>query len=98
MDFIYAPARVHITLPNLRWFGFRGVSAYLKAVVCWITIPLLKNLEIQFFQQPRFPSPTVYEHNRELQVRRCRDVRIPSEATLRTRRVARQSARDHVIC
>jgi hypothetical protein len=56
----HTPITTHITLPNLRFFWFRGVSAYLEAVVCRITAPRLENLKIRLFKQltfsfPRFP-------------------------------------------
>ena len=47
----------HITLPNLRLFWFRGVSAYLEAVVCRITTPLLENVRIRLFKQLTFSVP-----------------------------------------
>jgi len=46
-----------ITLPNLRWFQFRGASAYLEAVLPHITTPLLERLEIVFFNQLIFSIP-----------------------------------------
>jgi hypothetical protein len=48
---------VHVTLPNLRWFGFRGVSAYLEALLPRITAPLLEKLQILFFNQLTFSVP-----------------------------------------
>jgi hypothetical protein len=39
------PITTHITLPNLRMFWFRGVSAYLEAVLCRITTPASKTCE-----------------------------------------------------
>jgi hypothetical protein len=54
---IQAPITTHITLPNLRYFGFRGVSAYLEAVLCRITTPHLKRLQIQLFNQLTFSIP-----------------------------------------
>ena len=45
------PITTHITLPNLRSFAFRGVSAYLEAVVCRITSPRLETVVIQLFKQ-----------------------------------------------
>ena len=51
------PITTHITLPNLRLFGFQGVSAYLEAVVCRITTPRLEKLQIQLFTQPTFSVP-----------------------------------------
>ena len=53
----HTPITAHITLPNLRLFTFRGVSAYLEAVVCRITIPRLENLHILFFKQLTFSVP-----------------------------------------
>jgi hypothetical protein len=47
----------HVTLPNLRWFVFRGVSAYMEAVVRRITSPRLKKLGFQFFKQLTFSVP-----------------------------------------
>jgi hypothetical protein len=47
----------HVTLPNLRWFGFRGVSAYLEALLPRITTPLLEKLQILFFNQLDFSVP-----------------------------------------
>ena len=40
-----------VTLPNLRWFAFGGVSAYLEALLPRMTIPLLNKLQIAFFDQ-----------------------------------------------
>lgn len=52
---------VHVTLPNLRWFGFRGVSAYLEALLPRITAPLLEKLQILFFNQLTFSVPHLLE-------------------------------------
>ena len=46
-----------ITLPNLRWLGFKGASAYLEAVLPQITTPLLERLEISFLNQLIFSVP-----------------------------------------
>ncbi len=53
----HAPIMTHITLPNLRWFVFRGVSAYLDALVRRITAPRLEKLQIEFFEQLTFSIP-----------------------------------------
>ena len=45
----------HVTLPNLRFFDFGGVSAYLEALLSHINAPLLKTLSINFFNQLSFP-------------------------------------------
>jgi hypothetical protein len=51
----------HITLPNLRFFLFQGVSAYFEAVVCRITTPRLKMLQIQLFNQLTFSVPRLQQ-------------------------------------
>ena len=58
---INTPTTTHITLPNLRWFWFRGVSAYLEAIVPQITTPRLEKLEIFFFKQPMFSVPRLVQ-------------------------------------
>ncbi|KAH9955477.1 hypothetical protein BC827DRAFT_872623 [Russula dissimulans] len=51
------PLMTHITLPNLRWFGFRGASAYLEALLPCMTVPLLAKLQVEFFNQLTFDLP-----------------------------------------
>ncbi|KAI0275762.1 hypothetical protein BGY98DRAFT_38765 [Russula aff. rugulosa BPL654] len=46
-----------ITLPNLRWFWFQGVNAYLEAVIRRITSPRLERLQVFFFDQLTFSIP-----------------------------------------
>ena len=48
---MHMPSMTHATLPNLRSFVFRGVSAYMGAVAPWLTTPHLEKLEIEFFNQ-----------------------------------------------
>ena len=51
-----------MTLPNLHFFGFRGVCAYLEAVVCQITTPHLERLQFDPSSNSRFPfhiSPSI---------------------------------------
>jgi hypothetical protein len=57
----HTPTTTHITLPNLRWFWFRGVSAYLEAVVPQIATPRLEKLEIFLFEQPMFSVPRLVQ-------------------------------------
>jgi len=45
------------TLPNLRWFEFKGTSAYLETLLPCITAPLLAKLQILFFNQTTFHLP-----------------------------------------
>jgi hypothetical protein len=53
----HTPITTHITLPNLRLFWFRGVSAYLEAIIGRITTPRLESLQIRLFKQPTFLVP-----------------------------------------
>jgi hypothetical protein len=55
------PITTHITLPSLRLFWFRGVSAYLEAVVCRITTPRLESLRIRLFKQLTFSVPRLLQ-------------------------------------
>jgi hypothetical protein len=48
------PIITPITLPNLRWFWFQGVSAYLEAIVCRMSTPCLERLEVFFFEESTF--------------------------------------------
>ena len=57
MQLLDTPTTSHFTLPNLRWFAFEGVSAYLEALLPWMTTPLLKKLGIVFFNQLTFSVP-----------------------------------------
>jgi hypothetical protein len=51
------PITTPITLPNLRWFWFQGVDAYLEAIVCRMTTPRLERLQVFFFEQLTFSVP-----------------------------------------
>ena len=46
-----------MTLPNLTHLHFRGVSVYIERLVAQITAPLLKQLDITFFNQLTFTLP-----------------------------------------
>jgi len=51
----------HVTLPNLRWFVFRGISAYLDAVVRRITAPRLEQFQFNLFKQLTFSIPRLLQ-------------------------------------
>jgi hypothetical protein len=51
------PIMTRVTLPNLRWLGFRGTSAYLEALLPWLTIPLLAKLHVHFFNRMIYSIP-----------------------------------------
>ncbi len=55
------PTTTYITLPNLRRVWFRGVSAYLEAVVRHLTAPRLERLEIDLFNQLTFSFPRLLD-------------------------------------
>jgi hypothetical protein len=58
---LQTPVRAHATLPNLRWFDFRGVSAYLEAVLPHMTTPLLEKLQVIFFNQLTVSIPCLLQ-------------------------------------
>ena len=49
-----------VTLPNLRYFEFRGVSTYLEALAHRITSPRLEKIRIDFFHHT-FPVPRLLQ-------------------------------------
>jgi hypothetical protein len=51
----------HVTLPNLHFFGFGGVSIYLEALLPHVTTPLLKSLAVHFFSQLTFSVPRLLQ-------------------------------------
>ncbi|KAH9981783.1 hypothetical protein BJV74DRAFT_65378 [Russula compacta] len=61
MELLDTPIITHVTLPNLRWFGFKGASAYLEALLPGITTPLLEKLQILYFNQLTFSATCLLE-------------------------------------
>ncbi|KAF8481665.1 hypothetical protein DFH94DRAFT_852486 [Russula ochroleuca] len=58
MRLLHTQIKTSVTLPNLRYFRFGGVSAYLEALLPQITTPLLERLQIRlFFNQLTFSLP-----------------------------------------
>ncbi|KAI0246011.1 hypothetical protein BJV78DRAFT_1286853 [Lactifluus subvellereus] len=51
------PIMTQITLPNLRVFSFKGVSAYLEGLLAQISAPALEGLNIELFNQQTFTVP-----------------------------------------
>ncbi len=51
----------HVTLPNLHFFGFMGVSIYLEALLPHMTTPLLEMLKVHFFNQLTFSVPRLLQ-------------------------------------
>ena len=58
---MHTPIMTHATLPKLRWFNFRGDSAFEEALVRRMTTPRLKRLRFWFVEQPigTFPVPNL---------------------------------------
>jgi hypothetical protein len=54
---MHTPIMTPITLPNLHYFGFQGVSTYVEALVHRITAPLLEKINIGFFNQLTYSVP-----------------------------------------
>jgi hypothetical protein len=50
-----------IILPNLRWFAFNGVSAYLEALVAPISAPSLNTFRVFLFNQLPFTTPCLLQ-------------------------------------
>ena len=71
-----APIRMHAILPNLRFFGFRGVSAYLDGLVARITAPLLSTFHIHFFNQLTFSIPHLSQFLNATETIRIRSIRL----------------------
>ena len=61
MQLLDTPIMTHVTLPNLRWFGFCGVSAYLEALLGRMTTPSLEKFQIEFSNQPILSFPHLQE-------------------------------------
>ena len=57
----HMPIIAHVTLPNLRHFGFHGVPTYLETLVHQITTPRLQKLLIEFYNQLTFSVPRLLQ-------------------------------------
>ena len=58
---LHRPLITDVTLPNLRWLGFRGVSTYLETLLPRMATPLLEKLQVVFFDQPDFSIPCLLQ-------------------------------------
>jgi hypothetical protein len=70
------PILTHITLPNLRVFSFRGVSAYLEGLLARISTPILSVLVVLFFNQLTFTVPWLFQTIQTSQNLRFNAVRL----------------------
>jgi F-box-like len=64
----------HATLPNLREFGFGGVSAYLEDLCARMTAPVLSVFRVEFFNQLTSPVPCLLSFMRTSQNLQIHDV------------------------
>ena len=55
-------AWTHVTLPSLRWLGFKGSSAYLDVILPHVTLPLLEKLQVYFFNQWTYCTPNLRQY------------------------------------
>jgi len=55
----HAPFATRVTLPNLRWFGFEGDSAYWEALLPRMTTPLLEKFQIRFSTELTLALPNL---------------------------------------
>ena len=51
------PITTRVALPNLRWMAFQGASAYLEALLPWVSMPVLHRLQVFFFNQLTYSIP-----------------------------------------
>jgi hypothetical protein len=58
---VQSPITTHVTLPNLHFFGFTGVSIYLEALLPHVTTPRLETLRLSFFNQLAFSAPRLLQ-------------------------------------
>jgi hypothetical protein len=75
-ELLLTPITTHTTLPNLRWLFFRGVSAYLEALLPRMTTPLLEKLYIMFFNQLTVSVPHLLPFLRKIENLRFSDARF----------------------
>jgi hypothetical protein len=57
----HTPITTQVTLPNLRQFKFWGNSGYLETLLPHMTIPLLQDLSVHFFNQLTFSVPRLLQ-------------------------------------
>ena len=48
---VNTPNVAHVVLPNLRWLGFQGGSAYMEALLPHMTTPRLEKLQLYLFNE-----------------------------------------------
>jgi hypothetical protein len=67
----HMPIAGYAVLPKLRWFGFNGSSAYLKALLPRVSAPLLDKLQIGFADYFVIPLPELFHFVNQAENLRC---------------------------
>ena len=70
------PITGYAVLPKLRWFGFNGSSAYLKALLPRVSAPLLNKLQLGFADNVVLPLPELFHCVNQAENLRCRSANI----------------------
>ncbi|KAH9961875.1 hypothetical protein BJV74DRAFT_346686 [Russula compacta] len=78
MQLLGTPLITHVTLPNLRWLGFYGISTYLEALLARMTTPFLEKFQIEFPNQSTFSVPHLPEF-----LSRAKNLKFSSAASAR---------------
>jgi hypothetical protein len=55
------PILSRVTLPNLRWLGFQGASAFLEAFLPQVTIPLFEKFQIYLEDRHTYAIQTLHQ-------------------------------------
>ena len=61
---LYTLSITEVTIPKLRWFWFKGTSAYLEALLPGMNTPLVGNLQITLFDQVNHPVSNLLQYLR----------------------------------
>ena len=73
---LHTPIMTHATLPELRYLGFKGVSAYLEALLSHITAPPLERFHIGFVSQPTNSLPHLQQFTNTTKKQRWNSARL----------------------
>ena len=59
---LYTLSITEVTIPNLRWFWFKGTNAYLEVLLSGMNTPLIDSLQITLFDQINHPVPNLLQY------------------------------------
>lgn len=72
----HTPILNYVTFPNLHWFSYWGVSAYLEALLPHVAAPRLERFRVHFFNQITFPILHLLQFTATMENFRFRGVRL----------------------